>query len=272
MNPRLLLASVCSLTGAAFGQVTDTFEGGANQGGWAFGGPSEFLSPTGGNPTGYLRSQGLDTTIPWLRCTEGTAFTGSFRSNGVTGASIDVNVFSTDFNIGAFPLSVILFSDNGTPGNGNDDWAVFKKGDAIPSPGSGWKHVVFAIPSNATSLPTGWGYLQFGPGSPASANWNLVITNVTRLEFSFGDPELFYIFQMWTVGADNVSLAAAAPCYPNCDASTAAPTLNALDFSCFLTKFAAGDTYANCDGSTGSPTLNALDFGCFLTKFAAGCT
>ena len=29
-------------------------------------------------------------------------------------------------------------------------------------------------------------------------------------------------------------------CYANCDASTAAPALNVLDFSCFLQKFAAG--------------------------------
>lgn len=61
-------------------------------------------------------------------------------------------------------------------------------------------------------------------------------------------------------------------CYPNCDGSTAPPILNALDFGCFLSKFAAGDTYANCDNSTAPPTLNALDFGCFLSKFAAGCS
>jgi serralysin len=60
-------------------------------------------------------------------------------------------------------------------------------------------------------------------------------------------------------------------CYANCDASTAAPILNVLDFSCFLNKFAAGDPYANCDSSTAPPVLNVLDFSCFLNKFAAGC-
>jgi hypothetical protein len=63
-----------------------------------------------------------------------------------------------------------------------------------------------------------------------------------------------------------------APCYANCDGSTAAPVLNANDFQCFLTKFAAGDSYANCDGSTAAPVLNANDFQCFLNKFGAGCT
>ena len=60
-------------------------------------------------------------------------------------------------------------------------------------------------------------------------------------------------------------------CYANCDASTAPPTLNLADFTCFLDRFATGDTYANCDGSTTSPVLNVLDFSCFLNAFAAGC-
>lgn len=67
---------------------------------------------------------------------------------------------------------------------------------------------------------------------------------------------------------DRVSL---VMCYANCDGSTSSPTLNVLDYSCFLTRYQAGDAYANCDGSTIVPTLNALDFSCFLSKFNAGC-
>jgi hypothetical protein len=62
-----------------------------------------------------------------------------------------------------------------------------------------------------------------------------------------------------------------APCYPNCDGSTAAPTLNVADFGCFLQRYASGAPYANCDGSTAAPVLNVSDFTCFLQKFAAGC-
>jgi hypothetical protein len=60
-------------------------------------------------------------------------------------------------------------------------------------------------------------------------------------------------------------------CYANCDGSTTEPILNVADFTCFLSKFAAGDPYANCDGSTTEPILNVADFTCFLSKFAAGC-
>jgi hypothetical protein len=62
-----------------------------------------------------------------------------------------------------------------------------------------------------------------------------------------------------------------APCYANCDHSTAAPVLNVLDFNCFLNAFSAGASYANCDGSTSAPVLNVLDFNCFLNRFSAGC-
>jgi hypothetical protein len=59
-----------------------------------------------------------------------------------------------------------------------------------------------------------------------------------------------------------------APCYANCDLSSATPLLTANDFQCFLNKFAAADPYANCDGVGG---LTANDFQCFLNRFAAGC-
>ena len=68
-----------------------------------------------------------------------------------------------------------------------------------------------------------------------------------------------------------LSLQHGSACYPNCDHSTQPPVLNVADFSCFLTKYAAGDAYANCDNSTQPPVLNVQDFSCFLTKYAAGC-
>jgi hypothetical protein len=269
MRTSIVLTASVLAASAASAQPFDTFEGGANQGGWSFGGPNEFIAPTGGNPNGYLRSAGLDTTIPWLRSNEGTPFTGNFRTMAVAGATIDVNVFDTDFNIGPFPLSVILHSDNGTPTNFDDDWAVFRTGDSIPMPGTGWKRVSFMIPASSPTLPAGWGFLQYGPGSPTTPDWNAVITNVSRLEFSFGDPELFYIFQMWTVGADNIGLTLAAPCYANCDSSSGTPALTANDFACFLNAYAQNQSYANCDGVGG---LTANDFSCFLNRYAEGCS
>jgi hypothetical protein len=58
------------------------------------------------------------------------------------------------------------------------------------------------------------------------------------------------------------------PCYADCDHSLA---LNVGDFTCFLSRFAAGAPEANCDGSTTPPVLNVNDFVCFQAAFAAGC-
>jgi hypothetical protein len=69
-------------------------------------------------------------------------------------------------------------------------------------------------------------------------------------------------------------------CYANCDGSSALPMLNVDDFTCFITRYAAGTAlphaeqvghYANCDASTAAPALNVDDFTCFLNRFGAGC-
>ncbi len=70
----------------------------------------------------------------------------------------------------------------------------------------------------------------------------------------------------------SICISATPRCYANCDASTIAPCVNVLDFTCFLNKFASGDPTANCDGSTTTPVLNVIDFSCFLNAFAAGCS
>jgi hypothetical protein len=63
----------------------------------------------------------------------------------------------------------------------------------------------------------------------------------------------------------------AAPCYANCDRSTAAPVLNVGDFLCFMSAFSSQSPYANCDHSTTAPAMNVADFVCFMGRFAEGC-
>jgi hypothetical protein len=75
----------------------------------------------------------------------------------------------------------------------------------------------------------------------------------------------------WRLGMDTYVTTGGAPCYPNCDSSTAPPILNVLDFNCFVNRFQSGDSYANCDHSTSAPVLNVLDFNCFINSFTAGC-
>jgi hypothetical protein len=259
---------VLVLAAAAGAQsFTETFTGNSNVGGWTFGSPIEFIAPSGGNPGAFYRAQGLDTTIPLLRTGEGVSspFRGDFRGRNVVSVSADVRVFSTDFPIGPFPLTVILYSENGTPGNSNDDWGMYLTGDSIPAPGAPWKSVSFGIPSAATAPPPGWEFIPFGFASPSTPDWNGLMSRVDRLMFSFGDPSFFYIFQMWDVGADNLSITEGAVCYPDCNGDG---VLGLADFGCFQTKFALGNMYADCNGDG---VLGLADFGCFQTKFALGC-
>jgi len=206
----LILAS--AFAGVAFAQevtFVETFETG-NEGGWIYGGPGEVIEPTGGNPGAYYRSPTLDTFAPQARTSPLGAtslFTGDFRARGVSAVGIDLITHYVDFSAEGRDLSVILYSHNGTPSDFNDDWGAYYVGpENIPLDGAGWKSFQFAIPSQETSLPAGWGILQFGPTSPPNPDWNDVITNVSRLIFFYGDPTFFYIFQMWDVGMDNVSV------------------------------------------------------------------
>lgn len=111
-----------------------------------------------------------------------------------------------------------------------------------------------------------------GNGQPAGP---LILsgTNIRRLTWADSGASSTY------VSLDNIRINGVTPCYANCDSSTVAPVLNALDFQCFLQRFNQGlalpaanqvVAYGNCDGSTVPPVLNALDFSCYLVKYREG--
>jgi hypothetical protein len=186
---------------------TETFTGGSNAGGWLYGGPAETIETTGGNPGAFYHSPTLDTFAPQPR-TSGpdSVFTGDFRTRNITAIGIDLITISVDFSAAGRPLTLMLISDAGTPGDPNDDWAAYFMGPVnVPVPGQGWASFSFAVPSQATSLPAGWQTIALGPNSPPP-DWNDVITDVDQVRFFYGDPTNFFIFQMWSVGIDNVTI------------------------------------------------------------------
>jgi hypothetical protein len=203
----VVLVSMGALGPAALAQSTfvETFDDG-NEGAWTYGSPGEFIASSGGNPGAYLHAPLVDTYAPQPRTGFGISslFTGDYRARGVSSVGIDLVTFYVDFSAGGRPLSVLLMSDNDTPSDNSDDWAAYRIGPTnIPLVGQGWLSYDFDVPSQATSLPPGWGFLQFGPNSPPDPDWNDVITDVTQLRFFYGDPTLVFIFQQWTLGMDN---------------------------------------------------------------------
>jgi len=191
---------------AAAQSYVETFEG-TNEGGWAYGGP-DTIESSGGNPGAYLRSDGLDTFAPTPGTTLlGSLYSGDYRARGVGQIAVDLITHAVDFSAKGRPLTLMLVSDNGTPGDSGDDWAAYFLGpDNIPLPGEGWLSYSFAVPSSETSLPAGWATIGFGPSSPPNPDWNDVITDVTHVEFFYGDPTFIFIFQMWDVGLDNPAI------------------------------------------------------------------
>ena len=162
--------------------------------------------------------------------------------------------------------------------------ASFDTNAAVISPGPGGiNHYVLdlASPINLAAndnVNPRWFISIIGLTQQAYYTWNWAQgTGGSSRSFQFirgGSPAGGSLFQSLPEGRALVisGTVQGAPCYANCDASTTAPVLNVLDFSCFLNRFAAGDTWANCDGSTTPPVLNVLDFSCFLNRFAAGCS
>jgi hypothetical protein len=212
----LLASPQTTARGPTIAFVED-FEDGANTGGWSFFGnpanPIEVIEPDGGNPGRFLHSTCaglgcLDTFAPQLRTQVGvdSVFTGDYRADGVTRLGVDLAIYGPEFvTTGGRPLTLMLHSDPGTPFDSFDDVIIYRVGNKnIPRPDGRWKSYRFRVPSARTTLPGGWAVFQ-GTGDD-DADWNTVITDVSQVTYFFGDPELFFIFQQWELGVDNLSI------------------------------------------------------------------
>lgn len=185
----------------------ETFTGGSNVGGWTFF-PGDRIETAGGNPGAYLHAPGVFTYGPWPRTSGASVFTGDYRAERIV--SIGVDLITIDVALAAlgFPLSLMLYSDNETPGDSSDDWAAYTLGPNVPLPGQGWLSYDFSVPSQSAVLPPGWEILALGSSSPPDPDWNDLVTSVSRLAFLYGDPTELLLEQLWDVGLDNARICA----------------------------------------------------------------
>lgn len=264
------VAALIGISAAANGAVfVEPFTGGTNVGLWTFGGAMS-TQTTGGNPDWYRRVDNVDTFAPQLRTQGESVFTGNYRARHVTLLGVDLITFAVDFSAAGRPLTLMLIEDNGTPGDSSDDWAAYQIGASnIPIPGEGWKSFTFAVPSQSATLPAGWATQAFGPNSPANPDWNQVITDVDRVVFFYGDPELFFIFQQWTLGVDNVRIEETPP--PACvaDANGDGRT-DAADLSVLLAQFGTSVPVGTGADFNDDGAVNAADLSVLLGSFGCG--
>jgi len=190
----LPLVALLAAPALATGTVV-SFDNGANEGGWTFGPPNQ-LHSTGGDP-GWWIGASTDTFAPQLHTTSApSAFSGDWRAAKVVSLGVDLITNSTQF-FESRPLSVVLTGGSGCK--------IYLLGSSlVPMAGAGWKKFNFSIPSQSTTMPSGWAVLDLC-SDPDSA-WNSVITDVAQVNFFYGDPTLLFFFDVWDVGADNPRL------------------------------------------------------------------
>jgi len=198
----VLLAAACPTRADSF---VETFVG-APVGYWTFLASNEAVEATGGNPGPYLHAWNMDTFMPQCITTPGieSVFVGNYRERMVTAVGVDVTIIDVDWpDLSDRPLTLALVDDGGTPMYPFDDWAALSRGPNIPDEGAGWASYDYDIPYDSPDLPAGWTIKRFGGEAPEDPDWNDLITNVSYIGFAFGDPDFFYIYQMWDVGVDN---------------------------------------------------------------------
>lgn len=200
----------------------ESFANHTNTGNWSYfddpRNPYEVFDPKDGNPDEFLhtwwcRSKGgLVGHVPRLRTQAGVSsvFTGDFRARGVTRVGLDL-AFFPDFplQVDDRPLCLTLSNDMGTPADTTDDIVVLWLGTRGIPPNNGvWMEYDFSIDSESPTLPKGWMVFPgFGSGDD-NADWNTVITNVSQISYTLGDPrdKWIYDFQLWDVGLDNARI------------------------------------------------------------------
>jgi len=262
--------SGAALANGATQTTTDTFVDAVNIGRWSFFGDpdnsNEIINMAGGNPGAWLSTtcEGLnclDTFAPNLRTEMGvdSVFTGDYRSREVERVGVDVRIDYVDFSADERPLTLILYSDNGTDVDQTDDFGVFLRSDAfIPVVGEGWRSFDYDVPSGSATLPAGWGVLAQGPNSPSGDEaWNTAIQDVKQVGFFFGDPDFAYIFQQWQCGTDNPRVTEGVPCPADINGCG---SVDSQDLAILLGDWGEIDSPAdiNKDGEVNSKDLDEL--------------
>lgn len=184
----------------------ESFAAKKNPSKWSFGRPLQFGEKEAGDY--FIFTDDLSDFSPALMTNSKTSrFSGNILKSHVKQISIDIKIEETEYPVSDRPFAIEFVSDNGTPENIDDDWAIFAlSAYSLPTPEDGWKTYTFDIPASAEEFSAGWEYLPFGENSPSTPNWKLIRENVSQTGFRFGDPKLAYILMSWKIAADNLTI------------------------------------------------------------------
>jgi hypothetical protein len=256
-------------------------------------------------------AQSLRETEPWvqphLTWTEVDALTGEpvARPNGVLNPGEAARI---SLAVSYTPIGTLI-PEPYAPGPGWHVYALFSMGITISSPpgqwtagtvSPGWTPMISTSATRADIWAQQWPLTDFRNPIPDFwyATWRPAeyvdgFASMTTWLFGEDNPWVWlrregtppnnWLYHSSILHTAHLSIpisSSPAPCYANCDGSTAEPILTIDDLICFVNEFALAHAlppaqqvthYANCDGSTTEPVLTVGDFICFINEFAQGC-
>lgn len=172
----------------------------SNEGQWNFLFPAQIVDDV---DVSYLYVSGLDTFAPQLQTGDSgkNIFTGNYVQKKVKSIQFTNQIFSDLNPNDDRPVTLMLISG---------DVAAYKKSDQLLIQSlKKWETFSFDIPKTAQEASAaGWKTTSWPrmDRDHAHGNYDDIIRNVDRVEFYYGDPELFYIFQDWSVGVTGMKV------------------------------------------------------------------
>ena len=264
----VLLASSCL---AQADTTVTTFEGGADDG-WigpngddGFGGGTSVV-PTGGNPTGNMRTVFNDFGIPYINVSN-PAFLGDYTSAHRITLSIDLKVENLRFfgtNVSR-PWVVELRDVDGATGGYPWNSVWFKFAQISQATHGSWTTFSVTFDPDSMTLPPGWrgtgaeDPVTYEPMLPPGVTFRDVLAGVDAIAFTTLEPGMFFGFTDHTFRIDNITITRemAPPGDLNRDG-----LVNGLDLTILLAAW--GPCGAPCaadidaDGAVGGLDLTAL--------------
>lgn len=210
----LPLAFLATSAAAHAGRVVDDFEAGLNPDGWAWGTPVPgdygVVTPTGGNPGGWVDSTGAylsDHPMVSAFPEPGTPLRAALDSGTLMSASADIQRLvpaadpvtcpRTSPTPSTFELELVDMHT--IPSSPPTPIMARTRGPEFPGTPFPWMSLHFPIPASSDATPDGWSL-----DAPEGYTWADMLRNVDGITFRLVAAEDVTIDACWHVGADNI--------------------------------------------------------------------
>lgn len=203
----ILLSGLFIAEFQAFASCSESFSPDETIATWSFGTWHAQISDDGGNPGAFLQDSFLEAALPRLvNIDDGTCFEGDYKKRRVNQVSFDLKVdFMSEPDGIPRPASLILWHDNDTPFDYEDDWGAVLVSEHDILSRSGWQNVKFFIPHKDVQIPSNWLFVSKN-NATMEPDWLTLMSHVSYFNILMGNPLEKYNYHQWVIGVDNIQL------------------------------------------------------------------